>query len=73
MHVHLKDILQVGEHISCDFGDGVVPMHQCVRTLLELEYSGAVSIENGNDDVDPSGEIVSSIASVRRWLAGDVR
>ena len=71
MHVHLKDVLKVGEHVSCEFGVGVVPIRQCVRTLLDVGYSGAISIENGNDDVDPSDEIRASVAAVRHWLAGD--
>ena len=70
MHVHLKDIESTGEHITCAFGDGVVPLERCVRVLQGLGYDAGVSVENGNDDVDPGDKIRASIPLLRAWLAG---
>ena len=34
LHVHLKDVLAVGEpHETCRWGEGVVPIEECVRAL----------------------------------------
>jgi sugar phosphate isomerase/epimerase len=71
MHVHLKDIESAGEHITCAFGDGVVPLESCVRVLQSIGYEGGLSVENGNDDVDPGDQIRASIALLRGWLAGE--
>ena len=40
-HVHLKDVRAVSEpHETCRWGDGIVPIERCVRTLQRLRLRG---------------------------------
>jgi sugar phosphate isomerase/epimerase len=70
MHVHLKDVREVGKHDTCRFGDGVVPIEGCVRALERIGYRGALSIEHEPEDYDPTAEIVENATMVRGWLSG---
>lgn len=70
-YVHLKDIRRAGEHETCTFGDGVVPVRDCLPALRRIGYTGPLSVENGPDDHDPSDEIVESIRRVREWMAAE--
>lgn len=58
-HVHLKDVLPGEGHINCGYGKGCVPVIECVKTLVEIGYSGVLSIENHALDHDPSEELVA--------------
>lgn len=69
LHVHLKDVRAPGSHDTCRFGAGVVPIEACVRTLREIGYAGAISIEHEPEDVDPSEDCRSGLQMVRTWLA----
>ena len=41
LHVHLKDVRAVGEpHETCRWGEGVVPIEECVRTLQRHRLRG---------------------------------
>ena len=70
LHVHLKDVRAVGEpHDTCPWGDGVVDIEACVRTLQGLGYTGALAIEHEPEDHDPSDEIVGLRSRLEAWLA----
>ena len=69
-HVHLKDVLRVGEpHDTCAWGDGIVDVAACVRTLRELGYTGAYAVEHEPEDRDPSEEIAAMRRQLEGWLA----
>jgi L-ribulose-5-phosphate 3-epimerase len=68
VHVHLKDIEAPGEHVTCSFGAGCVPLERCVRALVEIGYDGTYTLEHEPENRDPSEEIRSSAALVREWL-----
>jgi sugar phosphate isomerase/epimerase len=69
-HVHLKDVLHVGEpHVTCRWGDGVVDIEACVRALQRQGYAGAFTVEHEPEDRDPSSEIESMRGQLEGWLA----
>ena len=68
LHVHLKDVRRPGEHETCRFGEGCVPIEGCVRALRRQGYAGALTIEHEPEDHDPSDECVEMLASLRQWL-----
>lgn len=59
-HVHLKDVLPGEAHINCVYGQGCVPVEACVKALLEIGYTGVISIENHTLDHDPAVELVQA-------------
>jgi L-ribulose-5-phosphate 3-epimerase len=67
-HVHLKDVRAVGEHDTCRFGEGIVPIEGCLEALAEIGYPGAVSIEHEPFDEDPRPAIAANLDDVRTWL-----
>jgi sugar phosphate isomerase/epimerase len=67
-HVHLKDVLAVGEHETCRYGRGVVPIRECVETLKRMGYTGAISIEHEPESYDPTEDVKASYAMLREWL-----
>jgi sugar phosphate isomerase/epimerase len=70
LHVHLKDVRAVGEpHDTCPWGEGVVDIEACVRTLQMHGYGGALAIEHEPEDHDPSDEIVELRSRLEGWLA----
>ncbi len=69
LHVHLKDVRAVGGHDTCRFGEGVVPIHDCVKTLQRVGYTGAISIEHEPHDFDPTEDVKASYAILKSWLA----
>jgi L-ribulose-5-phosphate 3-epimerase len=68
-HVHLKDVLAPGAHDTCRYGQGCVPIEACVRTLVDLGYTGGISIEHEPDHYNPNEDVVANLAMVRSWLA----
>jgi sugar phosphate isomerase/epimerase len=68
-HVHLKDVEAPGTHVTCMHGEGCANIAGCVDKLLELGYSGPVSIEHEPYDRDPTAECVRMLARVREQLA----
>ena len=68
-HVHLKDVEEPGTHISCMHGEGCANIAGCVEKLLEIGYSGPVSIEHEPYDRDPTSECVRMLARVREQLS----
>jgi L-ribulose-5-phosphate 3-epimerase len=68
-HVHLKDVLAPGAHDTCRYGRGCVPIEACVHALVDLDYTGGISIEHEPDHYNPNEDVVASLAMVRSWLA----
>jgi sugar phosphate isomerase/epimerase len=68
MHVHLKDVAAVGAHDCVAIGAGIVDVEGVMRELRALGYDGWLSIEIETGDHDPTAEILTSVATVRRLL-----
>jgi L-ribulose-5-phosphate 3-epimerase len=68
LHVHLKDIREVGEHITCPYGEGIVPLPECAAALARIGYGGAYTVEHEPEDHDPTEEARSSASMLRGWL-----
>jgi sugar phosphate isomerase/epimerase len=68
-HVHLKDVEEPGTHISCMHGAGCANVAGCVEKLLEIGWTGPVSIEHEPYDRDPTDECVRMLARIREQLA----
>jgi sugar phosphate isomerase/epimerase len=69
VHVHLKDVLHVGEpHDTCRWGDGVVDVEGCVRALRRIGYAGAISVEHEPETYDPSEDARAMRAQLEGWL-----
>jgi sugar phosphate isomerase/epimerase len=70
LHVHLKDVLAVGEpHETCRWGEGVVPIEECVRMLRRLGYRGAIAVEHEPETFDPTDDVGAMRAQLEGWLA----
>lgn len=70
MHVHLKDVRHAGTpHETCAYGEGVVPLRECVDALRRIGYAGAISVEHEPDDHDPSDEIRRAREMLGGWLS----
>ena len=70
LHVHLKDVVAAGEpHVTCRWGEGIVPVEECVRALRRVGYGGAVAVEHEPEDEDPSADCRAMLAELREWLA----
>lgn len=67
-HVHLKDVLAPGAHETCRYGRGCVAIEASVRTLVELGYTGAISIEHEPEHDNPNADCVANLAMVKAWL-----
>lgn len=67
-HVHLKDVREVGSHDSCRFGEGIVPLEECVKTLQQMNYTGALSVEHEPESFDPSEDSRVSREMLESWL-----
>jgi L-ribulose-5-phosphate 3-epimerase len=68
-HVHLKDVEEPGTHVSCMHGEGCARIADCVDALLELGYSGAVSIEHEPFDRDPTDECARMLTLITEQLS----
>jgi L-ribulose-5-phosphate 3-epimerase len=69
VHVHLKDVRALGEpHETCRFGEGIVPVERCVRTLRELDYSGPIAVEHEPEQADPSEDVRAMRLELLGWL-----
>jgi len=68
MHVHLKDVLAPGGHITCRFGRGCVPVAECVQALAETGYGGPIGVEHEPDDFDPTADCIENLRMVRCLL-----
>jgi len=68
VHMHLKDIEKAGEHETCVFGEGVVPLEACVQAMKDIHYSGAITLEHEPADHDPTDEIAECYSRLKNWL-----
>jgi sugar phosphate isomerase/epimerase len=70
LHVHLKDVAHVGEpHDTCPWGEGIVPIEECVRTLQRIGYTGAIAVELEPELFDPTDDIREMRKQLEKWLA----
>jgi sugar phosphate isomerase/epimerase len=70
LHVHLKDVLALGEpHETCRWGEGIVPIEECVRVLQRLGYTGAIAVEHEPETFDPSEDVRAMREQLEEWLA----
>lgn len=70
VHVHLKDVRHAGlPHETCAYGEGIVPLRECVSALHRLGYTGAISVEHEPDDHDPTADIGAARELLQSWLA----
>jgi sugar phosphate isomerase/epimerase len=69
LYVHLKDVRAAGAHDTCAYGDGVVPIEDCVRALGEIGYSGPISVEHEPEHYDPIPEVERSRRTLLELLA----
>lgn len=67
-HVHLKDVLAPGGHVTCRYGLGCVPIEECVRTLKEIGYDGYYGVEHEPEDYDPTEDCIENLRMLREWL-----
>jgi L-ribulose-5-phosphate 3-epimerase len=69
-HVHLKDVLALDEpHETCRWGEGIVPIEECVRTLQRLGYTGAIAVEHEPETSDPTDDLRAMREQLEGWLA----
>ena len=69
-HVHLKDVLALDEpHETCRFGEGIVPIEECVRVLQRTGYAGAIAVEHEPETFDPTDDVREMRAQLEGWLA----
>jgi L-ribulose-5-phosphate 3-epimerase len=66
-HVHLNDVLTSGEHDPCAWGDGAVPIDECVRALRRIGYDGAITVEYEPADVDPTEACRAMLVQAQAW------
>lgn len=70
LHVHLKDVLALDEpHETCRWGEGIVPIEECVRALQRIGYTGPIAIEHEPETFDPSDDIRAMRGELEAWLA----
>jgi sugar phosphate isomerase/epimerase len=68
--VHLKDVLALDEpHDTCRWGEGIVPIEPCVRTLQRIGYAGNIAIEHEPETFDPTDDVRAMRAQLEEWLA----
>ena len=71
VHVHMKDVLAEGmPHETCCYGEGIVPIRECVRALQEIGYGGAISVEHEPERSDPTPDVLASRDLLVGWLQG---
>ena len=69
LHVHLKDVRAVGEpHETCRWGEGVVPVEECMQTLRRLGYGGAIAVEHEPETFDPTDDVRAMREQLEGWL-----
>lgn len=73
LHVHLKDILAVGAHDTCELGAGIIDIEDCIAAIAEIGFDGPISIEHEPEHYDPVPEVVASRVMVEGSLAAPRR
>jgi sugar phosphate isomerase/epimerase len=67
-YVHLKDVRAAGAHDTCRYGEGVVPIRECVQALGRIGYTGAICVEHEPELFDPTEDVRASLELLRTWL-----
>lgn len=67
MAVHLKDVRAAGAHDTCRWGEGVVPIAECVRILRTRGYSGPLAVEHEPHDFDPTADCIAMHQMMAAW------
>lgn len=65
--VHLKDVLAAGAHDTCRWGQGVVPIEECVRILRAKGYTGPIAVEHEPNTYDPTADCVAMHQMMAAW------
>jgi L-ribulose-5-phosphate 3-epimerase len=68
IHVHLKDVKEVGKHHPVGLGSGIVDIEECVQVLKEIGYDRSLSIEYEAGDCDPTNECAVALKRVKKWV-----
>jgi sugar phosphate isomerase/epimerase len=69
LHVHLKDVVALGmPHETCRWGEGIVPIEECVHTLQRVGYEGAITVEHEPETADPSEDCRAMKGELEDWL-----
>ncbi len=68
VHIHLKDVLEVGQHRTCRYGQGCVPIERCVQFLRKSGYSGPISVEHEPDHFNPDEDCKADLGMLRAWM-----
>jgi len=70
LHVHLKDVLALDEpHETCRWGEGIVPIEECVRVLQRIGYTGVLTVEHEPETFDPTDDVRAMREQLEGWLA----
>jgi len=69
-HMHLKQVKRFpdGNFHSCGYDEGIVDIQGVVKTLVDVGYSGAVSVEHEPTSEDPMPAVSRSAKMLRGWL-----
>jgi len=70
LHVHLKDVAEVGSHDCVAIGAGIIDLPGVLAALHSVGYDGWLSIEIETADHDPTEEIIASAATIRQLEGG---
>jgi L-ribulose-5-phosphate 3-epimerase len=69
LHVHLKDVRATGEpHETCRWGEGIVPIEECVQALRRIDYQGGIAVEHEPELSDPSADCGAMRLQLEEWL-----
>ncbi|MCL6442634.1 MAG: sugar phosphate isomerase/epimerase [Alicyclobacillus sp.] len=68
LHVHLKDVQEVGTHHTCAYGEGIVDVRGVVEELGRMGYKGYLAVEHEPEDFDPTDDIRTCVEQLSRWL-----
>jgi L-ribulose-5-phosphate 3-epimerase len=66
--IHLKDVKAAGAHDTCRYGEGIVNIEACVKTLKEIGYTGPLGIEHEPEQHDPTQDVRESLKLLQGWL-----
>lgn len=70
LDIHIKDTSEAtAKGTTVEIGRGVIDIPKLLRTLVKLNYAGAVSLEHEKDEKDPLPGAAESIGYVRGALA----
>lgn len=64
----MKDVLAEPSDQNVGWGNGIVPMKECVDALREMGYDGLYSVEIHSVDHDPTSELEAAGQMLREWL-----